>query len=180
MGVATVSTALVVLAVLVAVNPAAAGAAVDRVPPRRHRSPAVVVSFGAHLCAAAVAGPVRDALEVTVGTFRLGAAAVVGVTALRMLVSPPPPVRLTGRFTDVLVPLGLGTCATPASLVVTVAASAPDASGVAAVVAAVLAGGVAAAVAGRNHPAAAVGARLTAAVGVVAAVATGVAGVRTL
>jgi small neutral amino acid transporter SnatA (MarC family) len=103
------------LVLLAAVNPPAVALALR--PPER-RLPMAAAAILAALCAVALAGvsgPVLDALDVSLGTFRVAAGIVVGVAGLRWLVAPVNPVVAEDvtSWWRVAVPLLLPVLVTP-------------------------------------------------------------------
>lgn len=80
------------LGVILAVNPAAVAATWSR-PARLgddRRLPALGIGAAVLVLAALLSGPLLDLLDVTIPTYRLGAATVLGLTGGRWLVGPQP------------------------------------------------------------------------------------------
>jgi hypothetical protein len=155
------------LAVLVAVNPAAVGTAMRG---RRGLAAGVVTTVVIATVLAGSSDWLLDLLDVSPPTFRLAAAVVLGVTAVRVLVAGP-------SSSDVPLLVAL---VTPTLAVTSVSVGADD--GVAVVVAGALTAGVLALVAARVGPSLgwSIAARFVAAAGVVVAVALAVDAVKTV
>jgi small neutral amino acid transporter SnatA (MarC family) len=137
-----------VLALLVAVNPAAASSTLARDWRTDRPMPVLAGTVVAGVVLVALAGfadPILDALDVNLGTFRLGAGVVLLVAGLRWMAVGPPasaaePVNDARLGGFVFFP----TLLTPAAAVVAVSAGAEEGVAVtaAAIAVAVLAGGV--------------------------------------
>jgi len=137
------------------------------------------------IVSAAVSGPLLDALDVTLGTFRVAAAIVLGLASARWLIAGAPSVSEDGPaegFGRVGVPLLIPVLVTPQLAMVSLSVGADE--GVA-VVAAGAAASLALAwfatiVTKRHHAAWTAGVRLVAALAMAVAIALAVDGVKTV
>jgi small neutral amino acid transporter SnatA (MarC family) len=172
------------LALLAAVNPLAVAVALW---PRERRlliAVAAAIALAVAVVCAAVSDPILDALDVTLGTFRVAAAVVLGLAGARWLVVGAPTVGADGPAAGpgrVVVPLLIPVLITPQLVMVSVSVGADEGVVLVAVGAAVsLALAWIAAIAPKRHRGGwTAGVRLVAALAVAAAVGLAVDGVRT-
>jgi small neutral amino acid transporter SnatA (MarC family) len=117
------------LAMLAAVNPAAVALALWP----RERGPiaaaAAVITWALVLVAAAVSGPLLDALDVSAATFRIATGVVVGLAGARWLVFGASPVDVdtpAGTWKRLGVPLLIPVLVTPQLAMVSISTGADD------------------------------------------------------
>lgn len=109
------------LTLLVAANPAAVAATLRGVQPRRAMAVAAGVGTGVTTVAALLSGPTLDALDVTLATFQVAAAVVLGVAGVRWLVVGPwrvPDGITTTGWRRIVVPVLVPALITPQLVVV--------------------------------------------------------------
>jgi small neutral amino acid transporter SnatA (MarC family) len=130
-----------VLTLLVALNPAAASVALERDWRTDRPLPVVLGAIGAAVVLvvlAAASEPLLDALDVNLGTYRLGAGVVVVVAGLRWLaVGAPSGTTEPMNDTRLAGFVAFPTLLTPAAAVIAVSVGAEHGTGVAAVATAV-------------------------------------------
>jgi small neutral amino acid transporter SnatA (MarC family) len=173
------------LTVLAAVNPPAVAVALW--PRERRALLAIACAFtaAAAIVAAGVSGPILDALDVTLGTFRVAAAVVIGLVGARWLVAGAPvlsgegPAAAPGR---VGVPLLFPVLVTPQLAMASISVGADDGVVIVAagVVVSLALAWVAAVAPKRRRVAWDAGVRLVAALAVAVALALAVDGVKTV
>jgi small neutral amino acid transporter SnatA (MarC family) len=170
---------------LAAVNPFAIAVALWPRERRLRMAAAATIACAVAAVGAAVSGPVLDALDVTLGTFRVAAAIVLGLASARWLVVGAPSVAADGPADGpgrVAVPLLIPVLVTPQLAMVSVSVGADE--GVAVVAAGAAAGlalaWVATVVTKRHHVGWVAGVRLVAALAMALAIALAVDGVQTV
>lgn len=173
------------LALLAAVNPFAV--AVGLWPRERRLAMAVAAAIAAVIAVAGavVSGPVLDALDVTLGTFRVAAAVVLGLAGARWLIAGASSVAADGPadgWGRVGVPLLIPVLVTPQLAIVSMSVGADEGVGVVAAGATVsLALAWLATVVAKHHQVGWVaGVRLVAALAIAVALALAVDGVKTV
>jgi small neutral amino acid transporter SnatA (MarC family) len=172
------------LAVLAAVNPLAVAVALWPRERRQLTAIAAAIALAVAVVCAAVSDPILDALDVTLGTFRVAAAVVLGLAGARWLVAGAPTVSADGPAAGpgrLVVPLLIPVLITPQLVMVSVSVGADEGVVLVAAGAAVsLALAWAATIAPKRHRGGwTAGVRLVAALAVAAAVGLAVDGVRT-
>ena len=173
------------LALLAAVNPMAVAVALWPRERRTTMAAAAAVAVAVAVVCAGVSDPILDALDVTLGTFRVAAAVVLGIAGARWLIVGAPGVAGEGPAGGpgrVLIPLLIPVLLTPQLVMVSVSVGADD--GVAAVavgtaVSLALAW-LATIVTKRHHVAWTAGVRMVAALAIVVALILAVDGVKTV
>jgi small neutral amino acid transporter SnatA (MarC family) len=172
------------LALLAAVNPLAVAVALWPRERRWTMAAAALIAGAIAVVCAGVSEPILDALDVTLGTFRVAAAVVLGLAGARWLVAGAPVVAGDGPADGpgrIVVPLLIPVLVTPQLVVVSVSVGADEGVAVVAAGAAVsLALACIAAVLPKGRRAAwTAGLRLVAALAVAVALGLAVDGVRT-
>jgi small neutral amino acid transporter SnatA (MarC family) len=173
------------LALFAAVNPLAVAVALW--PRERRLTLAVAAAIAAAIAvaAAAASGPILDALDVTLGTFRVAAAVVLGLAGARWLIVGAPSVAADGPadgWGRVGVPLLIPVLVTPQLAIVGMSVGADEGVAVVAIGAAVslALAWLAAVVPKRHHAGWVAGVRLVAAIAIAIALALAVDGVKTI
>jgi small neutral amino acid transporter SnatA (MarC family) len=172
------------LALLAAVNPLAVAVALWPRERRLTAAAAAAIACAVAVVCAGVSEPILDALDVTLGTFRVSAAVVLGLAGARWLIAGAPDVAADGPAAGpgrVWVPLLIPVLVTPQLVMVSVSVGADDGVAVVAGCAAasfVLAW-VAMVVPKRHRATWTAGMRLVAALAVAVALGLAVDGVRT-
>lgn len=173
------------LALFAAVNPLAVAAALWPRERRLTMAAAAAIAFAVAVVCAGVSDPILDALDVTLGTFRVAAAVVLGLAGARWLIAGAPTVAADGPSGGpgrVAVPLLIPVLLTPQLVMVSVSVGADEGVTVVAAGAAVsLALAWVAVVVSKRHRAGwTAGLRLVAALGIAVALGLAVDGVRTV
>ena len=173
------------LALLAAVNPIAVAVALWPRERRPTMAAAAAIAVAVAIVCAGVSDPILDALDVTLGTFRVAAAVVLGIAGARWLIVGAPSVAGEGPGGGpgrVVLPLLIPVLLTPQLVMVSVSVGADEGVAVVAVGAAAsfALAWLATIVTKRHHVAWIAGVRMVAALAMAVALALAVDGVKTV